>query len=365
MPFIYGGIFISNCICAAKNKKYNTLLLVLTGIFFVFMFSGNSSSGDIPNYLYFFHNSSGIMQTSPISGFFYGIMALANNVGLNFFQFKIIIAVIIYILYFCFLSKFQCNMHYVVLFYMLHLFFFDVEQIRNALAIAIFLQGLVPLLKNEGNWKGKYILFTLLASLIHISFIVYLVFLLFEMTWNLTNRFIFMSLIIMLCIYTFLNGNRIPFLNYILTNFDILGKVDVYFGNKMHFGFLIPTFLHISMLLAVWYIRNTLIIAGENNRQIDVAYRLIILSFSFMPLYFLSITFGRLVRNLLPIVLLAGATIIFKTRPKSILRWKVTLTIFIMVLCWCIYDIFARPNDILIPLMQYNYFINGGVYYYY
>lgn len=364
MPFIYIGLIVSNYICILKNKECNRMLMVLCGLFFVFMFSGNSSSGDIPNYLALYQDSSNIMKTSPISGFFYGTMALANDAHLNFFQFKIIVAVLTYSLYYRFLSKFQCNMHYFIIFYMFHLFFFDVEQIRNALAIAIFLQGLAPLLENRKKWKLKYIVYTLMASLIHISFIIYLVFVLFDMTWNYKNRILFSLMIVILCVLTFLNGNRIPFLNYILMNFDVLGKIDAYFGNKMHYGFLVPTFLHLTILMTVWYIRRKLLIAGRSNRQIDVAFRLLILSLSFMPLYFYSITFGRLARNLLPIVLFAGATIISETRPKSILRLEITSILIGMVLCWCAYDIFMRPNDILVPLMKYNYFINGGIYNY-
>lgn len=358
------GIFIFNLSAANKSKKWNGIILGITAIFFLYIFSGNSSSGDIPNYISIFRNPDLAIQSSPFSAVFYYIMKMAKGAGMNFFQFKIIIAAVSYILYYRFFSKFDANIHYVIIFYCLHLFLFDVEQIRNALALSVYLQGLVPLLKNEKKQILNYVIFTLFASAIHITFILYLIFLLYYLNWNSTVRKIFVVSIFMLCSLSFLNGNRIPGLNLILKNFDVGGKVDIYFGNHMRLGFLVPLALHLSTFLAIWYIRRENRRYNEDTYMIDVIYKIIIISFAFLPLYMLSITFGRFERNLIPLVLLSAASIIYKTPRRHVLRWKATAAILFMTTCWVIYDVVLRPEDILIPIMNYNYFTNGGIYYY-
>lgn len=364
LSLAFVGVVILNLSVSDKNKKTSRIILYITAIFFVFVFSGNSSSGDIPNYIAIFRNPDLSIQSSPLSAVFYYIMKAAKTAGMNFFQFKIIIACISYILYYRFFSKFDANIHYVIIFYCLHLFLFDVEQIRNALALSVYLQGLIPLLKNEKNQIRNYVIFTLLASVIHISFILYLIFLLYYLNWNSAFRKIFVTSIFLFCFLSFLNGNRIPGLSFILSNFDIGGKVDIYFGNHMRFGFLVPLALHMSTFVAIWYIRRENKKYCDDIYMINVVYKIIIISFAFLPLYMLSITFGRFERNLISLVLLSGATIIYRTSKKHVLRWKATAAILFMVICWAIYDVALRPDDILIPIMNYNYFINGGIYYY-
>lgn len=364
MIIAYITVVMLNLLLAYKNKTKSKFVLLITGLFFVFVFSGNSSSGDIPNYLENYRNPEIMIQGNPLSAVFYYAMDVAKGKGLNFFEYKIVISAITYALYYRFLSKFDVNIHYIIFFYCFHLLLFDVEQIRNALALAVFLQGLIPLLKNEKNKIKKYIFFTLLASTIHVSFIVYLIFLLYYLTWKKSYRVMFVFLIVLFCLITFINGNKIPFLNIILNNFDLGGKIKAYFGNRMRLGFLIPFGLHFFTFITIWYIKRKTIKYGIENQLIKVVFRLFILSFAFLPLYMLSITFGRFERNLIPLVFLAGASMMRQLSPKHILKWKFFAITLWMVLCWCSYDIFIRANDILIPIMKYNYFINGGIYYY-
>lgn len=361
---MYIVIIILNLIMACHNKKSH-LIMILTGVFFVFMFAGNSSSGDIPNYLVNYSDPDAMIKVSPLSGLFYFSMKIAKNAGMNFFQYKIVLGIIIYLLYYIFISSFRASPHYIVLFYSFHLFFFDVEQIRNALALSVYLLGLIPLLKNDKNKIKKYIVFTLIASAIHISFIAYLIFLLYFVAWNKSNRAIFVATILSFCLIIFINGNNIPFLSVILDNFDLGGKVGIYFGNHMRFGFLIPFGLQFVCYFTIWYMRNELAIYGYESEIVNVVYRLILLSICFLPLYMLSITFGRFERNLIPLILLAAASLMYQLPKGHIVKWKITIVLIIMVLLWISYDIIARPEDIFIPVMKYNYFVNGGKYIYY
>jgi len=364
MPILYAILMGINAVQAVKKKRYNGIVLLICFCFFVFIFSGNSSSGDIPNYLVMYENASMVVENNPISGFFYTSMAMSNEMKMNFFQYKFVLALLVYALYFSFLKKFACNIHYVIFFYLFHLFLFDVEQIRNALAVVVFLHGLIPLLKGRDEWKIKFLLFTLLATLLHSSFIIYLVLLLYDFIWKRRRIRIYISIVIMLCAYTFLNNNQIPFLQLIMFNFDVLGKVDAYFGNKMQFGFGVPMVLHIVSVFTIWFIRKRSRYYNINNCLIDAVYRIFVLSLSFLPLYFLSITFGRLERNLLPLILLVGGAIVYQVKSRHKLILETTLVIVLMVFSWCVYAVFMRMEDIFLPVMEYNYFVNGGIFYY-
>lgn len=343
------------------TKKHSRIIAFMTILFIVIMFGFNTNSLDNINYIRHYNNiSSGVYSSNPLEFGFIILMWLGNVLGLNWIGFKTIISLFCFILIYKFIKKYTNNLNLVIFFYLLHNFFMDAEQIRNFIALSIFIYSLKFLLVNNFKNNLIYSLLILIAATVHNSFIFYLplIFINIKKTKYLHIILVFSFILTSL---TILNGNEIPLLEEILMNlpFDNY-KIKAYLQKKTRYGFVIPFFLHIINFYLVFYVRKIIFKINSNKSKlnkteinyINLVYYMNFIAFIYFPLYIQTINYYRLTRNF-TLLNFTLYSIAYKLLEKKQYK-KIFLIILILlnIFTWFMYDIAIRPHEILIPFFN-------------
>ena len=309
LNLIYGVVLLLNLIVSHKQKKSNNML-ILTVAFIMILWVGNTDGPDIYNYI----NNYTIANHGLISGtnqfLYYWSMRFFNQLGLTFFQYRFVINIIgIGIILFT-LQNIGTNVHLVVVLYLLQLVFLDGIQIRNFSAVPFLLMGLLCLLKQVKHWRILFVLFIVIASQFHVSFLVYLVFLLLP-TWNYKRSRMLkihglVGLVLTASIFRFRNqlSSIVAALNVIDT-----GRAINYSSASTNMGALIPITLQLFGVYITLYVykrmeRTSSVYTEKPELVRDTGvckyiYWLNLLACYLLPFSIIQLTFYRLVRNIL------------------------------------------------------------------
>ncbi|NMM65091.1 EpsG family protein [Clostridium sp. P21] len=351
---LYFSTLIANGILLFKKKPSKLIAIISFAIIGLF-FAGNYESGDINNYLSMFSNIQVILDNSKIDKLFYYLMIFMQDRGMDFFSFKILLAIIIYPIFIISIIKFRVNVNYVLFFYLIHSFFMDVEQIRNTIALCIFIFGVHFLVDKGKDYILKYTACVFLATAFHASFIIYIILLVVVLPDKEKILKYIPHVIIIMCIFIFLNKNNIPFIDSVINRLND-EKASIYLSNKVNLGFLIPWALHLVSFSAIYYCKR-LSDKLENDKKtniVNTVYYIYIVSFIFFPLYMRSITFYRLSRNLCLLCICACSMINQAYKKGSLKKIKLNFILLGSILCWAIFDLYIRSNEILIPVLTKN-----------
>ena len=309
LNLIYGVVLLLNLIVSHKQKKSNSVL-ILTVAFIMILWVGNNDGPDIYNYI----NNYTIAKHGLISGtnqfLYYWSLRFFNQLGFTFFFFFFVINIIgISIILFT-LQSISTNIHLVLVLYLLHLVFLDGIQIRNFAAVPFLLMGLLCLLKQIKHWRILFVLFIVIASQFHVSFLVYLVFLLLP-TWNYTRSRMLkihglVGIVLTVSIFRFRShlSSIVAALNVIDT-----GRAINYSSASTNMGALIPITLQLFGVFITWYVykrmeRTSFVYTEEPELVRDMGvckyiYWLNLLACYLLPFSIIQLTFYRLVRNIL------------------------------------------------------------------
>ncbi|WP_086459426.1 EpsG family protein [Flavobacterium psychrophilum] len=158
-------------------KKSKTLFV----LFFLSMwglFGWNYSNADFHMYKGMYSVPLSEMIFFKFEGGYNILMYGFKSLGLNFRQFYIAVSGAVLLLVFRFFYQFSNFSALLAVCFFWFLFPLQYVIFRNFIAFSIILQGFLAVLKNEKYYKAKYVFFVLIAATIHISSLLYLLFLL-------------------------------------------------------------------------------------------------------------------------------------------------------------------------------------------
>ena len=296
--FLYIFILLLNLICVISNNK-NKIVLLLSVIAMIVIMGGNNINSDFEAYKYFYER-----QTYPSSmepGFVF-VAKLFSQLGIEYQLFTTVVFSI-GIIGLTLLAVKKTNIpHFVIIMYMLTMIFLDTVQIRQFIVYVLFAIALNELSLGR---KKRYTIIILLGGLFQYTILVYLPLVLVDINKERSRRFIrsFVVTVFVLCVFVFVAGNRIPYIDIIMARFIDSSKI-VYFTSRTRFGFLkYFVFQFVSMyLIAVE--REYLIEYGmdEIKQYAKATYIAIMYTCVVMPLLMLNNNFYRFFRfGIIPI----------------------------------------------------------------
>lgn len=222
---------------------------------------------------------------------------LFYNLGFSFVQFRIFFMSIVLFLTSNSIWKYAKNPVLILILYFIYPFFVQCVQIRNAMAISLIIYALRFLNKKYG--VIKYIAFVLIASLFHVSAIVYLL-----LALKKDNSFCIKAGILGALAVAFINIFLMPTILQIFANatgntrfLRYSGKISLDIAVKH----MIPMALLYLILLYCYCSRGKNI----NNYYGMLSFQIVMLSLIYIPFIIIDINYSRLYYFLLPIYYIA------------------------------------------------------------
>lgn len=292
--------FIASNLLVAFLKKKSNILIWCSIIFIVFVFVGSRGVADLHNYTYdYIHGYEFFWKGGQF--LFHFITETCHKLGLSFDAYRLFLSVLGLFFYYYFIKKFSPVPNLVMAAYMSYLMIMDDVQIRNFLGCAVFCLGLVCMFEQNRNWKKQYVFWIVVASTIHSSFWVYLIFLLIPNDLNKDKKIIIFGFWSILFSVLFLFVRE--YLNNLVMIFAFIDetKTEHYLLETTHFGGALFGIIQIFAIICIFYIKNKLWRKDgkqEAYRIIQIGFLIDILSLALVPAAIFSITFYRLLRNL-------------------------------------------------------------------
>lgn len=345
--------------------KSNPIIMIFSFISTFILMSGYRNTSGLSNDLFnseleYSNIINGIHSNYEIGYIFF--MKVGGLFTPDFYLFRnVVIGIFLFIL-FCVIQKWAPSPHYVIALFNSYLIILSSEQLRYFMAFVMFVIGLFILVYSK--YKHKKIIFSfflILASTLHLSFVIYFLFLLSNNSLKSNREKIITGVTLVFCIIIFLNNNHIPGLSQMLKLVDNY-KILVYMSQSTNLGFLYPFVLQLSSILLVfWALKlfresNT----NEDTSIIEHVYKLNLLVVLFFPLFMLQLTFYRLARNILIINYLVYSQI---RNSKDINQKNKRFFAFIVwnsVIVWIIFDLIIKTpaQALLIPFFTDNVYFN-------
>ncbi|WP_264544630.1 MULTISPECIES: EpsG family protein [Flavobacterium] len=175
MIAFFFGVVLSGLAFFFKRSK---IILLILFVFMWLLFGWNYSNADRRMYTEMYSVSISKIEFLKFEGGYSFLMFCSRYLGLSLQEFLIIVSGIVLLFIFRFFYIFSNVPAFVGLCFLW--FFFPLEYVvlRNFIAFSIVLQGFISVFRNEKYYREKFVLCVLLASTIHISSLMYLIFLL-------------------------------------------------------------------------------------------------------------------------------------------------------------------------------------------
>lgn len=190
MLYILAIVVFCASIVLRKEKFQSKLALCFLWILFAFSYGNADYNIHLRKYTQY------KLLNSQTEWLYNQLMFFFNWIGLSYRGFLIIISVLVLLIIFFFAKNYTKNISWVLAMYMLYPFCMDVTMVRYTLAISVVYIGLVYLFEGKKWWSIKYCCCILMASMIHLSAIFCLLFMLpkFINLKKLTKLMILLSL---------------------------------------------------------------------------------------------------------------------------------------------------------------------------
>lgn len=355
-----------NAFLAARGKTF-PFVIFLTNVFIWFLITCSRDEIDLPSYL-IGYDKSFLLNNVGLQYGFYGLMDAFRGLGFSFFEFREILVGIGLLFIFLLTRKLAANPHLVYTSYSLYLIFLDYIQLRNFIACSVFYLALVVLLLQRQHWRILFVIFILVASSFHSSFIVYLMFLVIPSNeWNKSKIVKSIAIFaVIFSVFAVFSRNSISFVS------DVISFVDVersarYADKATNFGGLYFIVLQVatSVLMFIFvkgyeYDANGRFIMNEKGELIDVqkTLRLIfyidLLAIALCPMVVFSITFYRLLRNLYLINVIGFSLYSKKNKPV----WMFVFLLLYIAMWSGIEFCGGNFQRLVLPLFSTNVYFN-------
>lgn len=244
------------------------------------------------------------------------------SLGFSFFEFRIVFMTVYLIFLVKFIKRFSCDPRGVLILFMIYPFLTVYVQIRNAMAVGIVLYALKYLYEDRKRGNIKFIICVLLATLIHTTAIVYLLF-----VWaNKISRknILKFSIIFFVMELIIIRGVLPPTMMYlaeVLNNRRFQSYVSI-----------IPLSIAIKHMLPIMGMYMIFIYGFQSrktwkknqiqeNKKMEFLYKIVMLTLLYVPSIMININFSRLYMYMFPIYY-AYLSHIYKKKSKIIVNDK-------------------------------------------
>lgn len=293
--------------------------------------------------------------------YFY-LRILSYNLGLNFFQFRNIMVFLCGSCAVYSIKKAGVKVSSVLLFYLPVIMFMDSIQFRNAICLYVLVLA-IHLLK-DGTKKNiiLYSVVILLLSQIHTAFLFYFILLLLYIDEKRRKKILGLIILfsLLLGMVTFLNGNRVPFINQL---FDLLlsesdERIERY-STSAKFGFLFPTMIHCFTLSFLLFFKKRIVLNNKDESFVKVVIGLIECTFIIIPLMMMHMTYYRFIRNAYVISIIAFMILFREIKSNSVYKTLIFGGLIFISVLWGFFElqIYDTIENILYPIL------NDGVWF--
>ena len=338
-----------------KNKGIiaNVMILLLWILFF-----GNYNNPDYGVYYTSYSTQKVINDLGylKLTEFFY-------NIGWSYEQFLMLFSLIGFLLIKSTIKKYTKNYSYIYLLYFLFPFMFDIVQIRNFMAMSIFIYSIRYLVSDVKLSKLKYICLILIASTIQKLAIMYLLFLFVDKI--VSNKIIkkIFTFIVICSLLISLNSTILNTVGSLLSNIFSDIRFDNYFSVQTRFGYLYYWALQIISFVLVKKSYNR-IEKQKNKINIEsykftlVMYSVIQMTFLFFPFYVFQSNFFRLFRNIYILIymIFSITSDIMPSRSIEKIFYNIIIISFVMGISFL--ELFSHYfSEIVINVFKYNFLL--------
>lgn len=251
---------------------------------------------DYQNYVDSFQSiqNGNVLLNNSFEPGYYLICKFFSNIGCNYQVMRGAIITVFLLFLLVAMKKIGSSFNFVCCCFSVFPLVIDMIQLRNTLAMSILTVGITFFLVEDK--KIKYSITVILASMIHISFLVYFIFLFKDAVLSKKfQKYGFIVVMIMTCVVFYVGGRNIPFLNVILSLFGDSERFNYWLTSAGNFGFIAYWIL---ILISVFNSYCVLKHTSKQYKYADMIFKINILSICFFPLFMLASTFGRLISNL-------------------------------------------------------------------
>jgi len=298
-----------------SKKTIGRLLPIGFVIYLILLMGGNTNNPDTEIYNNIYYNSEFFSKDM---GFGLLVRVFHECIGVQFDVFKLIVSILGIFLIHLTAKKYVKNISCFYILYFIYPFLMDVIQVRNFLAMSIFIYAVPWLTSNERKDIVKYVIAIAIAATIQKTALVYLPIIFIRKAYNKKHIKYILIILVVTSFFIGINKNVVAvFSNILLDNFaDSLIGVSGFLEINTKYGWIIQWATQISNFALISWSRKLL----ANNRQlcdpskkllansyektyklIDIVYWINIYSFLFIPLYVVNINFYRIMRNIMPL----------------------------------------------------------------
>ena len=297
------------------------------------IFAGANRSTDQWAYSVLYHDNNYF----PVEKGYLFLTNIFYEMGLNYSQFKMIIMLaggVLYILLTKQMDQVDCRK--VLLLWVFTGFWFDIEQSRYTIAMMIVLYSIKYLQSKSISNVIKYIALILTAYTIHTATIAYLILLLVHFRENILKKLVFISSIITVMLGVVFSN--ISWIGTVIYRFIPNERILMWFAYKTNWGWLGPVITQVALFLMLFYGKK-IIDYEYNNGNIEdtyasfynIAYKICVVSFVFMPFYVFSTEFIRLIRGMLLVYYFCiFMSFYYATNYQKVLIWLFSIGFIIL-----------------------------------
>lgn len=290
MLYVLASCILCGSIIFSREKFQSYITLLFLWVLFAFSYGNADYNIHLRKYTQY--------QTldSQTEWLYNKIMVIFNHLGLSYQEFLIVLSVFVLLIIFNFVRKHTKSPAWVLAMYMIYPFCMDVTMVRYTLAISIVYIGLNFLFEGEKWWVIKYCICVLIASMIHLSSIFCLLFMLPKFM-DLKKLFKLMVLLsIGLTVFaSFLTSFvdklvSISFLNIGTKLSIVLNASDMKYNFRSVMNYRGKMLLLLICALVIYYIlyqwmkRNSVFQNGEAKAEIDFFKTALGMNVSILPL---------------------------------------------------------------------------------
>jgi hypothetical protein len=334
------------------SRQFSIYLALLMFLAMWILYGWNYWNGDREGYELYYHTRDTLASWGGEIGYGY-LNIVASQSGLSYQGFQILISFITLALVFRYIIKRTISPFFSFVMYAVCFFPLDFVLMRNFLAFAIFLQGMLILFEDKPYSKLKYSALILLAATIHQSSLMYIVFVFMPLNRVVPLRSFFLIFILFISSYTLVRFS-LPLPEGVAKHFD-------YYNTSLRSSFANVSVHLVSLLLivlAVFAERKSLCkieCFSSRDKELVFILNLNLFSLFFLVLYFESEIFVRLLRSILFFSILHCVNSLFLLR-----RTYLFLATFILIFATYLVFFFLVPvaGNSVIPLFNRNLIFN-------
>lgn len=296
------GIYIILFLLSLAFPK-NRILFFINFLFMWVLFGWSGNNADMEVYVNRYTNYNAIdSYTEPLYTF---LISISHYVGFSLRDHLIFVSFIYLSTIFFFISKATKKVNYVLAFYQFStVFFMDIVQVRNTIAILFIFIGLFFLLFRKGEKSiYLYVLCVFLASMIHFSAICYLLFI-FARFFDIKR--IVIVCVVFLLIYFLMHTYIGTFISGIAILGDKMSRVsefvaENYLGTNIQRISILRIIMVTGMYFGIFLLekKNTRKQYIEENGAVLTLFKINILVYCIIPLLWVSTDFYRIAMALL------------------------------------------------------------------